>query len=558
MNSRTYLSQFASFAIILFVISYSSAKGPEPENPDPPALRQPLPQKVIVEEETIFSPAPRDNGMPPTACDTIHFLRYRPETSDGRAKEVRAILFLIPGLDAGASYFDYLGRNLVSLAENKKTGSIEVWALDRRGNCLEDLTGMNAAEKARDPEIAVNYYFFKTPVNGQTFQGFLASDDLPFLSEFGLQLLMEDIYTVIKAKIPDREDRQNTVFMGGHSFGGIFSALFAGWDFDGNAETTDDAGYNNCAGYITLDSHREAEKWPTFKIDAATYQKILADIRGGSVQRCRSLCGITPEALALLEIIGMYADWAPDEESTLLHRANYSQSCARLLCFIHSRNFFNFLYKKPSITDFRYTNEALLGVLMDDNFQPIPFLRASLGFLYGGAVVHKQYPFNIYSDNSNENQGLFSAADTGSLSGSEKGPLYSWVNFDEINSAYRDRGGTITYTTAMSEVSDIKDLARMLYQGPLNFSEWYYTTRITLDMTAARTPFNAEHGLCFLHEDRLVDLPSIEFLSMNIPGYNHLDFLCAAIDRPERRKNEFIEQLFSFMLEHSRGSVVPK
>ena len=94
----------------------------------------------------------------------------------------------------GANSFDYIGRQLVSMAEaDAGVGSLEVWAMERRTNCLEDLTGMNAAEAAGDPGIAVDYYYNGVEVAGKMFQGFLGEQDVPFLSEFGLKLLMDDI-----------------------------------------------------------------------------------------------------------------------------------------------------------------------------------------------------------------------------------------------------------------------------------------------------------------------------------------------------------------------------
>ena len=230
-----------------------NTQGPVPENPHQPAARELLPQNVIVAEETIYAPAPRDNGTPPPECDYIRYLRYRPQTLDGLPKEVRAVLVLLPGYGGGAASFDYLGRNLVAMAELNNAGSIEVWALERRPNCLEDLSAMNAAEAARDPDRAPDYYYFNKPVNGRTFPGFLRQDEVPFLSEFGLKLFMEDIFTVISSKISDPAVRKNTVFIGGHSLGSPLSALFAGWDMDGNPQTLDDAGYNNCAGLIGLE-----------------------------------------------------------------------------------------------------------------------------------------------------------------------------------------------------------------------------------------------------------------------------------------------------------------
>ena len=78
----------------------------------------------------------------------------------------------IPGFMGGANSFDYIGRQLVSMAEaDAGVGSLEVWAMERRTNCLEDLTGMNAAEAAGDPGIAVDYYYHGVEVDEKVFRG---------------------------------------------------------------------------------------------------------------------------------------------------------------------------------------------------------------------------------------------------------------------------------------------------------------------------------------------------------------------------------------------------
>jgi len=551
------------FSIALAATACDNAPGPTPENPHQPPEQQPLTQSVIVDEETIYSPAPRDNGAPPPECDYIHFLRYRPQTRDGLPREVRAVLVLLPGYGGGAASFDYLGRNLVSLAELNNAGSIEVWALERRGNCLEDLSGMNAAEDARNPDIAVDYYYFNEPVKGRTFPGFFSQDEVPFLSEFGLQLFMDDIFTVMSAKIPDRTLRKKTVFIGGHSLGSPLSALFAGWDRDGNPATLDDAGYNNCAGLIGLEGRVSFTAFST--LTEAAYARRLAAIRSGSSARYQQLAGITPEALALLEMMGMYAAFAPDEESTLFQRAPYSQDVGQLIRAIHSRNLVQYITGVPAFTDYRYTNEALLGIFIDDNFQPVSIMQASLGFLYGGPVVPKTFPLlfaNEIGGGSGSDGKLFIAGDAGPPENPGSGPLYKWTNFDETGDAadpdYTDIAGALTYTTEDSEVTDMQDFARLLFQGPLNFPEWYYSARLGLDMSAAAAPFNSRYGLYCLHRDKTADLPAIEFLASEIKGYDHIDVLSAAVDRPQRRKNEVLEPLLKFMLENSRASVVPR
>ncbi len=578
------------FLAVLLTSCYQPG-GPIPQEPSPAAPHQPIPRSVVVEEETIYSPAPRGNGEPPDACDWIHFVRYRLATADGQPKEVNAILVMFPGFMGGANEFEYLGRTLVSMAEAEGTGSLEVWAIDRRPNCLEDLTGMNAAEEAGerpDPEIAVDYYYHGLEIGGRRFAGFLRGEDLPFLSEFGLELAMEDAYKIVSTKIPDPADRQAVVFVGGHSLGTALTGLFAGWDFDGNPETTDDAGYENCAGLILLDGPVFYDWTHQFNnIAEADYLAKLEAIRAGSSPRLDLFTGVTPETMALLEIVSTYAAAYPDQETTLFDDLPLSGDVTFLLKLLHSRDLGHFLTGVPALTDFRYTNEALLGVLMDDNFQPVTMLQASLGFLQGGAVVEKDFPgslADLLGLRKIDRDGLFIAWDAGPLSELGTGPLYRWVNFDRIGDEahpeYRDQTGTVTYTTMTEEVTDIQDFARLIYRGPSNFAEWYFPARLKLDIGAAASPFNGDQGLNFFHNAE-VDVPviafgaphgdvpevsgwdayrqsiaSTEFTTLMAPGYNHMDIITAAADRPGRRPNEVFGPLLDFVLSHSGGRVL--
>jgi pimeloyl-ACP methyl ester carboxylesterase len=553
------------FFLLLAIALYGCYQpgGPIPGEPRSPAAREPVPQKVIVEQVMIFSPAPADNGRAPTDCDYIRYLRYRPEAPDGASKEVNAILVLIPGYLAGANAFDYLARQLVSMAEAMGNGGLEVWAVERRTNCLEDLTGMEAAEREGDPQIAIDYYYFRDIVDGRQFNGFFDEEDVPYLSEFGLQLLMEDIYTIITTKIPHREDRMNTVFIGGHSLGAPLALLFAGWDFDGDPGTLDDAGFRNCAGLVGLEG-KLGSLPPT--IDEITYERSLADLRSGKASRLNSSQLITQEALALVEILGLYAALAPDEESPLIHEIPLGKEVERLMRLFHSRNVLHYLRGIPALGDFRFTNEAMLGIFFDDNFQPITIFQASLGFLAGGTVIKKEFPVDLEAFPLREflidTDELFIAWDAGSPFELGSGPLYSWVPFDQIGNAnnpeYRDQDSTLTYTTMPEEVTDIQDFAELLYQGPSNFTEWYYASRLDLDLLAVASPSSANHGLSFLHKDKLGDIAKIELLAPDAEGYNHVDVLCAAVDRPSHRENEIFEPLVEFILNHTGGSIVPE
>ena len=79
-------------------------------------------------------------------------------------------------------------------------------------------------------------------------------EDAQFLNEFGLERTMEDWYTVLRTGIPGQRRRARKVICGGHSLGGPLTAAFASWDFDGDPETTEDAGYSQCAGLVGLDT----------------------------------------------------------------------------------------------------------------------------------------------------------------------------------------------------------------------------------------------------------------------------------------------------------------
>ena len=159
------------------------------------------------------------------------------------------------------------------------------------------------------------------------------------------------------------------------------------------------------------------------------------------------------------------------------------------------------------------------------------------------------------------NEGLFIPWDAGEPLDLGNGPLYSWVNFDEVGNAsdryYRDTTDTITYTSWMEEMVDIQDVALSLYQGDTNFPEWYYTTRIGLDSQAATTPYGSSHGLNFLHNDRIEGLPLLNINASDLEGYNHQDVLFAAVDRPSHRPTPFevLGPMMDFVFDNSSGTV---
>ncbi len=590
MRKSTPLYLFIlGFACILLAAGCYMPGGPVPEDKHTPAGRdwttQDVDALVSMEMESIYSPAPREGGTPPEECDYINFLRFRPKGSSGNPADADAILVLMPGFMGGANSLEYTGRNLVYMALTQDSKYMEVWVMDRRPNNLEDLTGANAAEEAGDTRVALDYYYNGAEIDGRTFQGFLGDEDMPFLSEFGLKLAMEDVYKVITTMVPDPAMRRSKVFVGGHSLGGPLTAYFAGWDFDGDPATLDDAGYMNCAGLVGMDTSL-VPTLPTEDLslnmffglptieDAAEYFQVVQGMRDGTYARRVPLPLVFPEFLALQEQLAMEAAWHPDEESTLLQSIPKSPEVDMVLRMLQSRALDQFLMPVPYMTDFRFTNEAQLGIIIDDNYQPVVALQASCGFLSGGAVVVKEFPLpkdlaeipglSEMLRSLISIKGMFIANDAGpDYFHLGQGPLYSWANFDEIGDAadldYSDTAGTLTYTTAEDEVSDIQDVARFLYYGPTNALEWYFALRVNLDMDVAATPFGPECGLPYLHGDVVAGMPQITFVAENGPfippdttetlkGYNHLDVCVAAANCSARRENEVIRPTIEFIL----------
>jgi hypothetical protein len=601
--NRRFLT-FISLSLLVLLILAAGCYEPGglvPEEPYPPVEREWTPEEVeaavVMEEVSIHSPAPRDNGIPPEECDYIRFLRFRPRNGSSDIAGADAVLVLTPGFYCGANAFEYMGRQLVYMALQQEA-RMEVWAVERRPNRLEDHTGLNAAEAAADTSPAVDYYYLGAELDGRTYDGHLQDEDVPYLSEFGLKLAIEDVYTVITTMVPDAEMRRQKVFVGGHSLGGPLTAVFASWDFDGDPTTTDDAGFRNCAGLVGLDgaisltmgmfeTAAEAlpEEPPPDTSDdgmAAYYEELVGGLRDGSMPRLFPVSILESEALIVLELLGMEANWAPEEESTLLEEVPELESIDVMLKLLHSRSLDHYLIHTPDITDFRYTNEAQLGVILDDNSMPVKIVQASMGFLRDGPVVQKDFPLPgdlagipLLSDllgSFISLEGLFIANDAGpSYFQLGQGPLYGWADFDQIGRGadpdFEDIEGSTVLTTMVEEVSDIQDVAAVLYKGPSNFLEWYFTMRLMVDFMAAIFPFAPEYGLNLMHMDRIDELPQVEFMAGSnmdpslsgptgaeryvLEGYNHIDVLTAAADRTSHRENGVLAPLIDFLLENS-------
>lgn len=256
----------STLAVLILASACGGSSGGPPAPAGPPELR--------VTRESIDALAPPNPALnAPTPPEYAHGVYYRYRVTN---TPIRAVLILVSGLVGGAGDFDYLARELLRMSD----GGVEVWVYDRRPNVIEDHFGHEAARAARDGQAALDYYFGEKEVDGRTFAGFPKQDDVPFMSEWGLALLMEELRAMIE-RVP-APFRKTNVFLGGHSMGASATAYFAAWDFDGDADTLADAGFNQIAGAVLLDAGGGDGDAP---IAEADYEDQVARIRDGRAER---------------------------------------------------------------------------------------------------------------------------------------------------------------------------------------------------------------------------------------------------------------------------------
>lgn len=575
---KVYESKYGLMTI--FFISIVFIVGCDLFESDPP-VPEPLKEKtaldftqedvdslVTMSQESIYFPAPRENGVPPENCDYVKFLRFKLKSSiydpenESTYDDTDAFFLMVPGVIEGANGFEYMARNLVYIAKTFNDMNVEVWAMDRRANCLEDTspepyldriyydgklqgTTYETIQEKHDAcvDLLLGYYYDNQPLpDGKKFQGFLKNKDVPFLSDFGLKMNTESMFKIIGEMVPDPDARRKKVFVGGHSLGGIHTSIFAGWDLDGNPETLDDAGYMNCTGIFALDSivtptseifeNIMAGSVPqdilafTENLTETAYVGIIDLLRKKVIPPILPAPFFDAEVMAITEILGKLAHWFPDMEATAIKDIPMSTNLRATTQLMHSRTLCQFLNYHPDIRHFRYTYEALLGVFFDDNFSPITIIQTSMGHLSGGPVVIKEFPvpedlrsmeeYRFALNMLGSATQLFIPADEAMADKNGDGPLFTWADFDETGNAdsplYEDTKGEFLYTRMESELSDIKDFARASHIGPSNLTEWYFPTRPVIDIIAATFSYGPRYGINFIHKDMVGNLPKIEFV----------------------------------------------
>jgi pimeloyl-ACP methyl ester carboxylesterase len=257
-------------------------------------------------------------------------------------KSAKRVLVLMPGTQGGAGDFTLDAHYLV-----EHVRGLQVWAIDRRTQALEDTATFAAAAAGQIPlQKAFDYY-----LGGGGFH-FRGADQDPYAREWGMGVALNDARAVVRKA---RNHGRRQVVLGGHSLGASLTVAYAAWDFNGRP------GYKDLKGLVLMDGGLLGS---FDAYDLAQAQQAIAGLQTSSP--FLDLLGIgVPEAAGLFaEIGGLYAEQAPTASATTLQ--GYPLLPAE--------------FNPP----FPVTNRALFGYAFDRDTSP-----AALGLLHinGGGLA---------------------------------------------------------------------------------------------------------------------------------------------------------------------------
>jgi len=217
---------------------------------------------------------------------SLNNARYTRHHLAGPAQRPGAILILVPGFEGGAGDFKILAENLIGRAQGEGL-VVEVWAVDRRTNQLEDMAGLEIAEEFLSPEIALDWLYGGEL--GLTLHPLLAAGpnrraifhdpqgDVPFMANWTNLVFSRDIDAVVTAARAAAVN--DNVFLGGHSAGTGFTARYAATDFNPTGTGPADPGYARLRGLVLLEGGGGSTGGTALTAD--TLDRIEAKFDGG-------------------------------------------------------------------------------------------------------------------------------------------------------------------------------------------------------------------------------------------------------------------------------------
>jgi len=447
-----------------------------------PAVSEPVPgvrREVIVVDGVAAPPNPADGSTTPPELNRFPVVRF----SAADEPPVRAVVIAMPGIFGGAGTFEILARHLVRRSIDAGE-PIEVWAVDRRSNLLEDPRGLDSAEVMEEPDLARGYHFRRETVGGVAFDGFVEQEDVPFMSEWGLQTHLGDLRALIDRV--DRTDQQARVFLMGHSLGGSMTESFLSWRFDDGTR-----GSELLAGFILVDGAAGSSPITEAEYHSGTSGGFgmspgVDAIRAANRFLALPLLGV--EVYVRAEIAAMDALYAPDVVQVDRGRASVLSTLMSL----------------PTQRVPPMTNAAAFGWAFDDASNGLSFAAVGMGQPTGG-------PTEAY-------ESLFGST---LQRPSDPSVEYQWIDAPESDPPER---------------TPMANLVASWIDGRTNFAEWYFPQRLALDLSATagldqtEDSWQASEGLRAF-DGALVDAPGLAFAAALVgpSGYDAARARMAAV-----------------------------
>ena len=367
---------------------------------------------LTVQTEYVTVPGAQEPHTP-AEYNQSYYLRYF------RAEDTpETVLILVPGILGGATSFETVARQLVAGTEG-----LEVWAVDRRANALEDRSGMVESLKQSDPTRAYEYYV----ENEGTPEGFnvLEPADISFVAHWGLEVHLRDLHeTVLRAR-----QHADAVVLGGHSLGASQVGFYTSFDF-GEAEVS--PGYAFIDGLVLLDGVLGRTGGLELDLSLPTNLGIVPTVKKLEAGEATPYFafGLGPTFQAEREVLALLVRFRPDELAP------------------------------EEFIPFPATNRAALGILGDDRYSVPTVFGSSLGEAVGGEIGGNLGAFLL---------GGTVGATSQSVSGVAEG--YEYVDWQRGDPAV--------------ERSDIDELVRGWATRETNRNEWYFPVRLALEIAQA-------------------------------------------------------------------------
>jgi pimeloyl-ACP methyl ester carboxylesterase len=204
-------------------------------------------------------------------------------------KSADRVLVLMPGTSGGAGDFTLLAEDLLG-----RVRDLQVWAVDRRSEALEDTAVFEqAAAGQKTLQEMYDYYLGWVTNGGQPADHFefLDASAFPFAREWGMKTTLEDLREVVRKA----GKRGRDVLLGGHSVGASLAAAYAAWDFGGKP------GFEDIAGLVLIDGGLLGSFTP-YNLEQA--QAAIAELEQENPFLDLFGTGLPPESAGLFAEIG--------------------------------------------------------------------------------------------------------------------------------------------------------------------------------------------------------------------------------------------------------------